>query len=453
MTTTGVDAVDLALACYRAPLAHQERFAASAPLPAGMDRLLKLASGSPALLDYVARRTGAPLDQLREAARFLVQQLCFARGACHYRVLGLEPGAPLAQIKEHHRRLISLYHPDHAIGCERWTEGYAARINEAWTVLSRPESRARYDAQLQRPEPRGPLSAGRGSSRRRASVPIGRRAYPTAILLRPRRPVGRRLRSPGALVGLVLVGALLVGAICSIVPTSTPLLYAPSVASSTQRVDERPWVNEQAFGPVEGVRVRDVRFRIEQQAGAEQRSPRAMSAERTLAYLAQPPAGGPREQTRPTPDPFARTAPVLPSSTSADVDAPPGHPLAEATLTVEDIVELFEGYASAFRNADLDGLMALFAAGAQGSGSRGREGIRRDYSVLFGTFAIRRLKLFDLHWELRGDCASAVARYEQWLLGRDTGELSQTTGIIRFDLRKRDGVTRIESVDRPWSAY
>ncbi len=145
MTDPGLDIFELALACYRTPLAYQNRMSLAVPLPRDMNRLLWLANGSPETLGDAIRQTGSKADELRDAARFLVQQLCFARGASHYRVLGLEPGATVEQIKEHHRLLIRLFHPDRA-GGESWTDHFASRVNEAWTVLSRTQPHAVYDA-------------------------------------------------------------------------------------------------------------------------------------------------------------------------------------------------------------------------------------------------------------------------------------------------------------------
>ena len=141
MTDSGPDIFELALACYRAPLVHQGQLAAAAPLPPDMTRLLWLANGSPEVLENAVRQTGAEAEELCAAAQFLVQQLCFARNASYYRVLGLEPGATAEQLKEHHRLLMRLFHPDRA-GGESWTDHFASRVNEAWTALSRPQLRA-----------------------------------------------------------------------------------------------------------------------------------------------------------------------------------------------------------------------------------------------------------------------------------------------------------------------
>ena len=135
-----MDCVDFALACYRNPLAYQEWLSLAAPLPDGMDRLLWLANGSPEAVEAAILLTSARPQELQDAARFCVQQLCFARGASPYRVLGLEPDAAPERIKEHHRLLMRLFHPDRTAGRETWTASYATRVNEAWTALSRLSS-------------------------------------------------------------------------------------------------------------------------------------------------------------------------------------------------------------------------------------------------------------------------------------------------------------------------
>ncbi len=189
MTDSGLDIFELALACYRTPLAYQNRMSLTAPLPRDMNRLLWLANGSPETLGGAVRQTGSRADELRDAARFLVQQLCFVRGASHYRVLGLEPDATVEQMKEHHRLLIRLFHPDRAGGDESWTDHFASRVNEAWTVLSRAQPRAAYDA-------------GRSPSPLPVDLPItvgSTVSFPTTPVHvpRPRKSIFLRVRNLG----------------------------------------------------------------------------------------------------------------------------------------------------------------------------------------------------------------------------------------------------------------
>ena len=141
------DIVELALACYRRPLDYQDQFSLAVPLPEGMDRLLWLANGSPEALESGIRQTGAKPQELRDAARFCIQQWCLVRSADPHRVLGVAPDAPPEKIKEHYRLLMRLFHPDRTASHETWTDHYASRINEAWTLLSRPPDRTLPDSQ------------------------------------------------------------------------------------------------------------------------------------------------------------------------------------------------------------------------------------------------------------------------------------------------------------------
>lgn len=141
-----VDLVAKALGYYRDPLRYPEL--QRVELPEGMDVLLRIAAGSPGSAEPFVQSTGAAVDDLRKAAEFFVQQTLFCRGASHYRVLGLHPGADPTQVREHYRLLMKLFHPDRAKVVDSWVDSYARRVNEAYNVLRRPESRRVYDTAL-----------------------------------------------------------------------------------------------------------------------------------------------------------------------------------------------------------------------------------------------------------------------------------------------------------------
>ncbi len=410
------DIAELALACYRAPLAYQDRLAPSAPLPTGMDRLLILANGSGPTCDDAARRIGARPDEVRDAARFLVQRLCFGRGADHYRVLGLNPDAPPAQVKEHHRRLMWLFHPDRVVGRESWTEGYAARVNEAWAVLSHPESRACYDTRMRQPAPTAePIGAW---SAPRPLVPVGSGRSWAGRRFRQPRPVWRGWL-PLAVLGGGAVGAvLLVGTIHLGLPSSAPRLYAPAAGSGTS---PRPELSVQPAG-LEHPRQRDPEPTQENGTGI------------TLveSFPPAPPSANPSAPAGPAPVPQSTPEPI-----------PTG-----VELTAREVQTLIDRYTDACRRGDLEGVMALFAADASGQGGS----VRRDYGNLFAAFLIRRIQLNEVKWSLRGDRAKVSARYALWLRGRRDGQQIQWTGNIHFKLRKHEGQVMIDAIDYHWSS-
>jgi len=212
-----MDTVALALACHRNPLAYRDRLALGASLPADMECLLRIANGSAETTEKAVQRLGANPLELRDAAKFCVQQWCFARGADHYRVLGLEPGASLDQIKEHYRLLMQLFHPDRTAGRETWTEHYATRVNEAWAALSRSQIPAVSDLS---PAPSSTLKAFgdfNSSTRPTPSNENLRRMSPFhRSRSRFRRP---RQRLPKLILGsLALVTSLVLGGIYLVKP-------------------------------------------------------------------------------------------------------------------------------------------------------------------------------------------------------------------------------------------
>jgi DnaJ-class molecular chaperone len=74
----------------------------------------------------------------------------------HYETLRLQKDASAAQIKASYRNLVKLYHPD-TLAQERNGHAEAEKrirdINAAYAVLSKPLSRASYDAKLNRELP------------------------------------------------------------------------------------------------------------------------------------------------------------------------------------------------------------------------------------------------------------------------------------------------------------
>ena len=66
----------------------------------------------------------------------------------YYKVLGVERGAPEAEIKKAYRKLVRQFHPDVSKAADAQVR--MQEINEAWEVLQDPEKRAAYDRLGQR---------------------------------------------------------------------------------------------------------------------------------------------------------------------------------------------------------------------------------------------------------------------------------------------------------------
>jgi hypothetical protein len=115
----------------------------SAPLPAGVEVLLLIASGDDEATNQAAAATGRPLHVVREAAGFYIEQILLEPDADSYRVLGATPQASSSQLRRHMALLLRWLHPDHDGQGDRSV--FAARVTRAWNDLKTEERRAAYD--------------------------------------------------------------------------------------------------------------------------------------------------------------------------------------------------------------------------------------------------------------------------------------------------------------------
>lgn len=152
------ESVSLALAFHRSPAQFPDLLHGHAPLPAGMGVLLRLAGGALPQAEGIGQPFVAA-DELQAAAKFFIEQVLLAHDADYYRTLGVGEAATLDEIKEHHRLLMWLYHPDRGNNTDEWRDIFATRINLAYTTLRHPESRLAYDAALRRARPPIPQPA------------------------------------------------------------------------------------------------------------------------------------------------------------------------------------------------------------------------------------------------------------------------------------------------------
>jgi hypothetical protein len=156
-----LSAVEAALGLFREP--SRLAWSKAAPLPSGMLTLIRLAAGDAALARQVSAATGEPVDRLFEACTFYVSGVLFDADGDHFRVLGVEPTADEATLKQHFRWLLKWLHPDR--DPENWVSAYADRLNVAWNTLRRADRRAAYLQSL----PKRMAGLGNGPS-----VPVGR---------------------------------------------------------------------------------------------------------------------------------------------------------------------------------------------------------------------------------------------------------------------------------------
>jgi hypothetical protein len=133
------EALDLALALHATPQRTGQLRARPLPVE-GVTSLLRLALAQQDAVAEAADETDLPAELLVDAARFFVEQQMLVEDCEHdpWRVLGLPPGAPEYRLREHHRLLVRLVHPDRS---SEWPAAFADRVNKAWRQLRRPEGR------------------------------------------------------------------------------------------------------------------------------------------------------------------------------------------------------------------------------------------------------------------------------------------------------------------------
>ena len=106
--------IEMALAYYRDPLRYPRLADTRHPLPRGFAAMVP-AFGSalmPSRIEATAARMASSVEEVREAARFLVRQVLLAPGATPWRMLGFEAAASQRRLRQHYHLLIRLFHPD-----------------------------------------------------------------------------------------------------------------------------------------------------------------------------------------------------------------------------------------------------------------------------------------------------------------------------------------------------
>lgn len=227
----------IALAVHRAPAAHAELLRGNAPLPSGVAVLLRIAGGTePQELD-ASLTSLAPVGELRKAALFFIEQVLFQREATHYRVLGLNPDARPEQIKEHHRLLMRLFHPDRGSLLDEREEQFATRANLAYNTLRDADARAAYDSGLK------PSRTVTRQAPRRAPPPVVRRRMVQQESFWTVRvsPVFMRYLPQWVLAGTALVSLSVVGAVYLFNPPVH--LHQAAASAETLLVAEKPLVS------------------------------------------------------------------------------------------------------------------------------------------------------------------------------------------------------------------
>jgi hypothetical protein len=132
---------------YRNPASPDKPALRPQDLTASFAVVAKLALGKPVTFTNSGFASPIVAKTLRRAALQFIRRTQFNDDADHYALLGVAPDATMQAIRENHRLLIQIVHPDRASPDLGWPDGIAARVNRAYQILKHPDSRAAYDLQ------------------------------------------------------------------------------------------------------------------------------------------------------------------------------------------------------------------------------------------------------------------------------------------------------------------
>ena len=136
----------MAIDLLRAP--SNVRRVRTTPLPKDVSKLLAIAAGDEATIGEAKRGTNLPEQSLREAAAFYIEQILLHPDADHYRVLGAQTDASIAELRRNMALLVRWLHPDHKNGSDRSV--FIGRVTRAWNELKSEDRRASYNLSRRR---------------------------------------------------------------------------------------------------------------------------------------------------------------------------------------------------------------------------------------------------------------------------------------------------------------
>lgn len=135
------DGIRVAIELLHVP--SRVRVARTEPLPAGVDLLLRIASGEAEAERVAIASTGRPRDLIRQAAIFFIEQVLLCPNSDSYRVLGADSQASSGELRRNMALLVKWLHPDKDPRGQR--SMFVSRVIRAWDDLKTPKRRASYD--------------------------------------------------------------------------------------------------------------------------------------------------------------------------------------------------------------------------------------------------------------------------------------------------------------------
>lgn len=447
-TAAGSDCIALAVEFFREPSRFPDLLHGRRRLPSGVTALLQMAAGSRSRDSGSAPSGEGFAEPQQEAARFFIEQVLMAHSASHYRVLGVDPVAAPEEIKEHHRLLMRLFHPDRQTNPDARTDAFATRVNQAYTVLRYPDSRATYDLSLaEKREMNTTLPSYRSRPTPTDSSSLLLRMPPFVVRHLPQFALGSIALVAALGVTLVYVNRVPTGAIVtgnskhvraleSEAPPATPHHLPPAIARAlAEPIPSDPPPSEAT--PAETT--------VLAANNSGERDPAAIPTAVKVAVAkpaSQPvlapvhtskrisPAAVSEESQPPAPVTAASVATVAVNLATAPEFRP-------APLRRDQLNSLVANLAEQYQRGDLENLLELFDASAHSE--RGdKKQIRAEYGELFRNSENRALYIWDVAWSGDGKLARGEGSFQARVLRKGDRSPRIYNGAVTIEVVQRN---------------
>lgn len=437
---SGADCITLAIQFYREPSRFPDLVHGRNRLPTGITSLLQIAAGNRIKEELRAVR-GISADELQQAALFFIEQVFLAHHANHYRTLGLEPGADISEIKEHHRLLMRLFHPDRQTTPDERIDAIATRINQAYNVLRSPHTRTTYDLTLTEKHAARPLVPSYHKQQQLVVEPDDSPPRIPHFVLRhlPQFALGSVALVAALSVMLVYVNRTPTGAIGA---TSNHLAHSTENHSPPttpperlpERLPELPPATSPALAepspikspppsppPLAEINPEPPSTPIAEPEPNRETKPVIITAAmqiagpRPVARPAATPHQAPATQERLPPPATAITvaAPVAPVAITpaVAVNVPIVPEIKPEPLRTDQLNSLVSSLTDRYQRGDLENLLELFDPTARTEKGDKRQ-IRSEYGELFRNSESRVLHIWDIAWSRDGKLTRGVGSFQ-----------------------------------------
>jgi hypothetical protein len=431
------ECIALAVEFFREPSRFPDLLHGRRRLPPGVTALLQMAAANR------VQQSGEDVSGEQQAARFFIEHVLMAHNASHYRVLGVDPLASPEEIKEHHRLLMRLFHPDRQMAPDERNDAIATRINQAYTVLRYPDTRATYDLNLA--EKREVKPAAPNYTNRPQPVDS------SGFLLRMPPFVVRHLSlfAIGSVALVAVLGVTLVymnrmpaGAIGggdskfarasenaappALPPAIARELAKPVPAESLSAAEK----TEEAVAPVaESSREREPEASsvVLEPAVAKPAVPRALVTSLKTSK-AQSPASF-SDDAKPPAAAVSMVPVAVNLSTAPETRSPPLRP--------DQLNRLISNLAEQYQRGDLENLLELFDPSAHIE--RGdRKQIRAEYGELFRNSENRALYIWDVTWSGDGKVTRGEGSFQARVLHKGDRSPQINSGAVTIEIMQRN---------------